>query len=258
LLPEGVDISPIPNSRRFFVDPPLLQADDLLLADRDLARQLSRVLRLRRGDRILLLDGQGQAAAVELQVVDRDQVAGRVLARFPAGGEPGCHITAYVGLSRPERFEWALQKGTEVGISAFVPLECERSLAAERAEARKLERWRRIIREAAEQSCRGRLPELQPPLDFAAACRTISADLALLLWEGTAPPLRRILQQQPAPPGRVAMLSGPEGGLSNTELTQAHEHGIIPVSLGPRILRAETAPVVAGAILSYAFEQFAG
>lgn len=252
------DISGIPNSRRFFIDPSLLQADELLLPDRDLARQLNRVLRLRRGDRILLLDGQGQAAEVELAAIDRDQVSGRVLARFPAGGEPDVHITAYVGLMRPERFEWALQKGTEVGISAFVPLECERSLAAERADARKLERWRRIIREAAEQACRGRLPELQAPLDFAAACRTNSAELALLLWEGSAPPLCKVLQQQPAAPERVAILSGPEGGLSDTELTQAREHGIIPVSLGPRILRAETAPVVAGAILNYVFEQFSG
>jgi 16S rRNA (uracil1498-N3)-methyltransferase len=230
----------------------------LLLPDRDLARQLSRVLRLRRGDRILLLDGQGQAAEVELLAIDREQVVGRVLARYAAGGEPGFHITAYVGLMRPERFEWALQKGTEVGISTFVPLECEHSLAAERADARKLERWRRIIREAAEQACRGRLPALQPPLDFAAACRDVSADLALLLWEGSAPPLRSVLQQQPAAPARVTVLSGPEGGLSETELTQAREHGIIPVSLGPRILRAETAPVVVAAILTYEIEQFSG
>lgn len=227
------------------------------LADRGLVHQLSRVLRLRPGDRILLLDGHGQAAELELEALERQQIVGRIRARYPAGGEPDVHITAYLALSRPERFEWALQKGTEVGISAFVPLECERSLAAERADARKLERWQRIIREAAEQACRGRLPSLGVPQSFAAACQGIAADLAMILWEGDASHLHTVLRDRRPQPATAAMISGPEGGLSDRELTCAREHGIIPVSLGPRILRAETAPVVAAAILCYEFDQAA-
>lgn len=250
-------IEPIPNTRRFFVAPQLLQDDEVQFVDRELAHQLGRVLRLRPGDHILLLDGEGQAAECELTTLEREQLRGRILARYPAGGEPALQLSAYLALSRPERFEWALQKGTEIGISRFVPLECERSLAAERADTRKLARWRRIIREAAEQACRGRLPELHEPLDFVAACAGLSADLSIILWEGQAPPLRSVLREKAAP-HHAAFISGPVGGLSEAELTRAREHGIIPVSLGPRILRAETAPVVAAAILCYEFDQSPG
>jgi 16S rRNA (uracil1498-N3)-methyltransferase len=163
-----------------------------------------------------------------------------------------------VGIIRPERFEWMLQKGTELGASGFVPVQMSRSTAAEQATGRKLERWQKIIREAAEQSCRGKLPTLAAPLPFAQACEQAAAsDLALLLWEGApgeepARSLRAVLRApRPAPPATIAVLSGPEGGISPEELTSASGHGIIPVSLGPRILRAETAPVAAATAIFY-------
>ena len=251
----------LPNTRRFFVPPEILAADDLLIADSELAHQLGRVLRLGPGDHVLLLDGLGQVCEVELASLSREQVRGQVISRGPASGEPQLQLTLYLALLRAERFEWALQKGTELGVSRFVPVQFARSLPTDRADDKKLVRWRKIIREAAEQACRGRLPQIDPPLSFTAACtQAASADLPLILWEGEAPLLRTVLRRQPLALSaqrsalRVALLSGPEGGIATDELTAASDRGIMPVSLGPRILRAETAPLAAAAALFYELE----
>jgi len=244
------------NTYRFFVAPEVLAHDHVALDDSALARQLGRVLRLRPGDRVLLLDGAGTACVVRLTEIGRERISGEVEQRSAAGGEPATTLTLYVGLLRAERFEWVLQKGTELGVSAFVPVQWSRSLPADAANERKLERWRRIIREAAEQACRGRLPTLHAPLALPDACaQAAQAEHALLLWEGSAPPLRHTLRQPDPPPRTLAVLSGPEGGIEPAELTSATGHGIMPVSLGPRILRAETAPIVAATAIFYEYER---
>ncbi|NNJ12236.1 16S rRNA (uracil(1498)-N(3))-methyltransferase [Chloroflexales bacterium ZM16-3] len=243
------------NTYRFFIPPESFRGDAVRVVDADMARQLSRVLRLGPGDRVLLLDGLGDVCEVEIAELSRDLVAGRVLRRDLAG-EPALTLTIYLAMIRPERFEWVLQKGTELGVRRFVPVQFARSQAADRADGRKAERWRKIIREAAEQSCRGRLPELGDPISFADACAAaLSANIAMILWEGTAPPLRDLLRRPGPPPDSIAILSGPEGGITDDELTAAREHGIMPVSLGSRILRAETAPIAAAAAISYELDR---
>lgn len=249
----------IPNTRRFFVSPAALRGDEVALDDQGLAHQIGRVLRLGPGERVLLLDGLGQACEVELRAIGRTEVAGRVVNRGPAGGEPPVELSIYLALLRPERLEWALQKAVELGARRLVPVQFARSLPADRADDRKLERWRRIAQEAAEQACRGLLPTVDAPLSFAEACAEAArADLALLLWEGAAPHLRTILRGSPAapgpPPSAIALLSGPVGGITPEELTLARERGMMPASLGPRTLRAETAPVVAAAAIMYELE----
>jgi 16S rRNA (uracil1498-N3)-methyltransferase len=239
------------NTYRFFVASDM-NGDTVSIGDRALAHQLSNVLRLQPGDEIVLLDNSGREYVVVLQQLGRDHVCGMVARRAPASGEPQTQLTLYLGLMRPERFEWALQKGTELGASAFVPLVCERSIDADMSE-RKGERWSRIVREAAEQSRRGRLPAIAHAQPFAEACaQAARCDLALLLWEGDGvPSLRHVLRTHGAPLNTIAVLSGPEGGLSDEEFKIARDHGIIPVTLGPRTLRAETAPVAATAAILY-------
>lgn len=261
----------IANTYRFFVPPTAFHGDMVRLEDADLAHQMGKVLRLHPGDQVLLLDGEGWSYTVVLSELGRSQVLGRVVERMAAGGEAPVDLTLYVALLRAERFEWVLQKGTELGVRSFVPVQFSHSLPADRADERKLLRWQRIIREAAEQSCRGRLPQLAAPLTFAAACKQAAqAELGLILWEGTAPPLRTVLrawqqerssptpaapaEQSNPPRSTIALLSGPEGGITPAELTSAREHGMIAVSLGPRILRAETAPIAAAAALFYELE----
>ena len=246
------------NTYRFFVDPSAFDEERVRLFDPELGHQLAHVLRLGRGDRIVLLDGEGWQYTVALDTVDRrGTVNGIIETREVAGGEPRLRLTIYLPLIRAERFEWALQKGVELGAATFVPTTCARSIDIDPDE-RKLTRWRRIIREAAEQSRRGRLPRLTPAIPFVEACaRRGSSDPALLLWEGTdATPLARTLRtlQQHAPPASLALFSGPEGGLTDDERQCAGRHGIMSVSLGPRTLRAETAPIAATAIIVYEFD----
>lgn len=241
------------NTYRFFVAQPIR---DLVvtLDDPQLAHQLSSVLRLRPGDRVVLLDNNGWEFTIELSALSRSQINGRVIKRLAAQGEPATQITLFLALIRPERFEWALQKGTELGASAFVPLICARSRATD-VGARKSERWQRIVREAAEQSRRGRLPSIAPATPFNDACAAAArADLAVLLWEGDdVDSLRATLAaaRQTTQMRQIAVLSGPEGGLTHDECKIAQTHGIIPVTLGPRTLRAETAPLAATVAILY-------
>ena len=267
------------NTYRFFVDSGAIHGRDVLLEDGELAHQIGTVLRLRPGEKITLLDNSGWQHVVALHVVERGRVAGTVERKELAGGEPRTKLTLYVALMRPERFEWVLQKGTELGVSAFVPLICERSTIADADElsANKLERWNRIMREAAEQSRRGKLPRLTPALFLPAACdQAAQRGTALLLWEGGGVrSLRSVLQDNmgqgdkdmqhlpislspalplsPAPPHpfSVALFSGPEGGFSASEFETALRYDMIAVTLGPRTLRAETAPIVASSAILY-------
>jgi 16S rRNA (uracil1498-N3)-methyltransferase len=264
------------NTYRFFVDGGAIHGREALIEADDLAHQIGSVLRLRPGERVVLLDNSGWQYVVALNTVERGRVAGTVERKELAGGEPRTKLTLYVGLMRPERFEWVLQKGTELGVSAFVPLICERSTIADAGELseHKLERWRRIVREAAEQSRRGKLPRLAPAVFFPAACdQAAQRGAALLLWEGDgAPSLRSVLQKQgdeetgtqgekrslPLPvslsphlPFSVALFSGPEGGFTGGEFETARRYGMIAVTLGPRTLRAETAPLAATSAILY-------
>lgn len=239
------------NTYRFFVASPI-NGDMITIDDRQLAHQLNNVLRLQSGDEIVLLDNSGWQYVVALSRLGRDHVSGAVVRRMPASGEPRTSVTLYLALMRPERFEWALQKCTELGAAAFVPLVCERSADADMSE-RKNERWSRIVREAAEQCRRGKLPPIAATQPFDEACTAAAlCDLAVLLWEGAGvPSLRHTLRAHAAPLNTIAVLTGPEGGLSDDEFKIASAHGIIPVTLGPRTLRAETAPVAAITAILY-------
>jgi 16S rRNA (uracil1498-N3)-methyltransferase len=173
-------------------------------------------------------------------------------------GEPAARITLYLALTQREKFEWMLQKCTEVGAAAFVPVISSRSLVQERGDAaKKLERWGRIVREAAEQSQRGIVPEVRAPVKFEAALQDGSSyHLRLIPWEGEqATGLRQALAglQNISSP-TLAVFIGPEGGFSVEEIEAARGAGFQPVTLGRRILRMETAAVVAAALILHELE----
>lgn len=213
-----------------------------------LAHQLSRVLRLRRGDHIEVLDGSGWKYRVEIVELDRGGGSGRVIESSPCGGEAGIRINLFQSLLKGEKFEWVLQKGTELGISGFFPVVSRRCVVDRVSQAR-LERWRRIVREAAEQSGRGRLPSLARPLPLARTFLNLKG-LSIIPWEGEKGcGLREVLP--PVIPTRINIFIGPEGGFDRDEISLAREHGIIPIGLGPRILRSETAGLVTTAAILY-------
>ena len=177
-------------------------------------------------------------------------------------GESPIRIILCQGLLKSARFEWILEKGTELGIATFLPVLCRRSMSGlEDAGANKIQRWQRIVQEATEQCGRARMPELLPIRSFAHALAHIPPGaLALIPWEeeqglSLRDALRNVIATRNAAmssdPSTVVLFIGPEGGLLAEEVELARNHGVLPVTLGPRILRAETAALVAAANVMY-------
>ncbi len=242
------------SRHRFFVSPEQIGETQVVLRGEQ-ARQICYVLRMGAGDEIVVLDNLGWEYGVRLTAVSAQQVSGDILEKRAVTGEPACHITLYQSLMKRDKFEWVLQKGTEVGISRFVPLVTQRSLVQDvDIKPKKLTRWQKIIIEAAEQAGRGRIPELSPPVYWAAALAQMDAEVALIPWEGVREPgLRQVLAGQR--PSRIAVFIGPEGGFAREEVDTAVAHNVQPITLGPRILRAETAAIVTAALILYEVEE---
>jgi 16S rRNA (uracil1498-N3)-methyltransferase len=239
---------------RFFVSPQAIRDNRVVLRG-TIVHQIRDVLRMRPGDPVVFLDNSGWAQRAELVTVDRDVVRGRVIEKWRLETEPGARITLCQGLLKGQKFDWVLQKGTELGIAAFVPVLASRCIVGslnDVSDAR-VERWQKIIVAAAEQAGRARLPHLANAMLFANACESAArAGLALIPWEGERVlGLREALQQVPRSK-EIHLFIGPEGGFTDEEVSVARDLGVTSVSLGPRILRAETAGLVAAAVILYA------
>jgi 16S rRNA (uracil1498-N3)-methyltransferase len=218
---------------------------------------LRNVLRLKPGAHVILLDNSGWEHETELTHVSSQRVEGRVVHKSVATGEPRTKITLYQSLLKLSKFELVLQKNTELGIVGFVPMITERCIigSLEDISNTKTERWWRILIEAAEQSRRGRLPTLRPAVMFPTACEdSARGGLSLIPWEEEKErSLRSVLRATERPPFSINLFVGPEGGFTPQELAQAQRYGAIPITLGPRILRAETAGLVTAAAILHEF-----
>ena len=252
---------------RFFIPAEWLEEDRVTIAG-PLVHQIRHVLHLRPGEHIIVLDGSGWEWEVALAHVGREKVWGQVVEKRLSSGEPRTQITLYQSVLRSKRFELVLQKGTELGVAEFVPVISERCLVASLEDvARKQTRWQRIVREAAEQAGRGKLPQVRPALLFGPACEQASraGGVSLIFWEGEKKrSLRSFLHSiRCDAPSKVRrtltesashlfnLFIGPEGGFSAAEIAVARGYGLIPLGLGPRLLRAETAALVAAALVLY-------
>ena len=241
--------------QRFFVAPERLAQGQVEFSPEQ-SRQIAQVLRMHGGESVAVLDNAGWVYDVEL--IDVTPVASRgvIRSRGIARGEPRTKLTLYPALLKSDKLEFVFQKGTELGVIGFVPVISDRCNVGLLSAQSKRSRWERIIVEAAEQTERGRLPQLQPATLFPQACET-ARGLSFIAWErGERPSLgdavaARISTGSPRPFG-INLFVGPEGGFTDDEIKLAASYGIIPVSLGPRILRAETASIV-GATLVLAY-----
>jgi 16S rRNA (uracil1498-N3)-methyltransferase len=245
---------------RFFVSPASIQSGQVVFPS-DTAHQINRVLRLRPGQRLIVLDNLGNEYSVELEEAGQNAATGKIIQQMPAQGEPLCRLALYLCLAQREKFEWMLQKCTETGASTFIPVISSRSLVQDLAETqKKTARWEKIIQEAAEQSGRGRIPVLRPAVGLAQAVQQ-GQGKRIILWEQEQrTSMRQVLSQpQPAMPSDdstdISLLVGPEGGFSVEEAQLAVQTGWQSVSLGRRILRMETAAVVASALVIYELEK---
>jgi 16S rRNA (uracil1498-N3)-methyltransferase len=219
----------------------------------DIAHQIKRVLRLREGDLVNVLDNQGNIYLTSLAFGEGSEVQGQIKNTDVCDSEPRTKLSLYVGLTQRDKFEWILQKGTELGVSRFIPFISERSLVQKVSSADKKEqRWQKIIQEAAEQSKRGIIPVLEPAVDFKQALTGAveKNDVCLIPWEETkSGSISTVLGERK--PERVAVLIGPEGGFSAEEIRLAEEKKVTPVTLGKRILRMETAALAAAAMVMF-------
>jgi 16S rRNA (uracil1498-N3)-methyltransferase len=234
---------------------------DTIALPREAAHHARTVLRLRPGEPIVIHDGAGMAYACALASVGPQAVEARVICVSPVLTEAHARITVAQALPKtPDKIEQVLQHGTEIGAAGFVCFGAARSvarLAGDDKIERRLDRWRDIVRGAAEQSGRGVLPSVSwspSARDLAARFPGFDAVFALHTNAGTASPLAAALAAVPGPARDFLVVVGPEGGLTADEVALFGEAGARAVSLGPRILRTETGALVALAQILFARE----
>ena len=235
---------------RFFTDTPLSIGDHELPEAQ--AHYISRVLRMVEGDAVQLFDGSGQEFLGSLLEVGKKRVSVQLTQSFAGQTESPLHIHLGQGLSRGERMDWAIQKATELGVTEITPIfsdRCEVRLKDERADKRLLH-WRQVAISACEQCGRSRVPVIHPPVLLADWLKQTQAELKLVLHPVAEPLVSH------AKPATLAFLIGPEGGLSDAEVEQAKGNGFHAARLGPRVLRTETAPVVALAVAQQLWGDF--
>lgn len=232
---------------RCFVPPPLISGEQRLLPQ-DAAAHLARVLRVRVGQNLTLFDGCGGEYDAQVLQIDRQQVRVRIEAHHATERESPLKVTLLQALSRGERMDLVVQKATELGVTAIVPLSSERSVVrlGDEAKARRCEHWRAIAISACEQCGRNRIPSIHAVTELAGACaQADSSSLRLLLGREAPVTLAALASQAKS----VTLLIGPEGGFSAQEIALARHYGFQSCRLGPRLLRAETAPLAALAAL---------
>lgn len=244
---------------RFFVPDSNLNGDKIIITGTDV-KHISRVLRLNPGEKIDVVVSEGKEFEAVIREITNKEVLCQVISAKKVSTEPPIVITLYQGLPKSDKMELVIQKATEVGISRVVPVVCERTVVKlddKKAKERQV-RWQRIAEEAAKQSRRTAIPEVSTPITFAKAVSQINSDsFAIMPWEEhTGTGLKEILKEVSV--NNIAIFIGPEGGLTEVEADLAQNNGIHLVSLGPRILRTETAGIVSVAIVLYELGDLGG
>ncbi len=224
------------------------------MLDADQSHHLARVLRIEAGACVCVFDGEGSEWECEVVAAGKREVVLRALRQLTEPVESGLDLTLAQSLIKGDKFDWVVQKATELGVTRIIPLLTDNSdikRAEERSE-QKLQRWRRISLEAVKQCGRRRLVEIAEPISFMDFCETPGNQIRLIFSERGG---RRLRQIAPALPqtGRISVCVASEGSWSERELQKAEESGLIPVYLGARVLRTETAGMIAVALAQHVF-----
>lgn len=232
---------------RIFCDTPLASGSEVDLPAAG-AYHVARVLRLRAGAPLIVFDGNGGEYHADIVRVDGDAVSVKLTQHVPGTAESSLRVTLVQGVSRSERMDWTLQKATELGIAAIAPVLCARSVVRldEKQALKKQGHWRGIVVGACEQCGRNRVPNVAAPVSLKHYLANAKKEGLRLVLSPSAPGSLAGLTSLPT---KVELLIGPEGGLDDDELTAACNAGFMPVRLGPRVLRTETAAVVALSVL---------
>jgi 16S rRNA (uracil1498-N3)-methyltransferase len=243
------------STPRFYCPPPLPLSTNFELPPAA-AHHASRVLRLRVGDPLQIFDGLGNALDATINAINGKRVLLGNLQTFMGQPESSLHILLAQAMCSSDKMDWVIQKATELGVAEIMPVQTQRSiakLAGTRAEKR-TEHWRNVAISACEQSGRNSLPRLQAPQDIGSwlnIMRSAPGGKYILLPGGASN-----LHTQPRPQGRATLLIGPEGGFTTDEANVAQQAGFVPILLGPRVLRTETAAIAGIAALQTLWGDF--
>jgi 16S rRNA (uracil1498-N3)-methyltransferase len=238
---------------RFFIDSTYASGDVLALPD-EVARHVQ-VLRLQVGDVLVVFNGRGGQNAARLTEIGKRHAQIEIGEFASVEAELPYRVTLAQGIAGGDKMDWLIEKAVELGASAFLPLAATRSvvrLAGERAQRRQAH-WQGIVRASCEQCGRNHVPDVAAPIDFEAWLATLSEDaensgLRLMLSPRASVAFDALPVK--APPGNVTVLIGPEGGLTPAEEDAAAAHDFLPLQLGPRVLRTETAGIALLAALA--------
>jgi len=229
----------------FLVDPEAISGDDFYLSETE-SHHLAKVIRAREGDIFYAIDGLGKKYRAIVTSIGPSRVTASIIGTVRLENEPHLKLCLAIGLSRPAKIDFVVEKGTEIGIGKFFLFVSEKTLIDETIDLnalKKISRWRKIAESAAKQSLRSVVPEIAPPMrfdDVVALARDYQ--LALIADMNSMPaPLSALLADSPR---EILLLVGPESGFSEAEVDKALAAGFRPVRLGPRRLRTETAAIV--------------
>lgn len=241
---------------RFFMEHIDPEAQFLVLEGENAAH--AKVLRLKNGEAVTVCDGSGTDYACTVSDVSVGRISLVVDSRDASSSEAPVRVSVYMGFAKSDKFEHVIQKATELGAFEIVAFPCNRCVSRpdDKSLAKKLERWQKIAASAAEQSRRGVIPQVRAVSSYAEAVRQAAmTDLPVLFYEnehvGT---FRAAIEDKPFT--TAALITGPEGGFEEAEVTQAAQAGVRICTLGSRILRCETAPLCALSALMYAAGEF--
>jgi 16S rRNA (uracil1498-N3)-methyltransferase len=235
--------------------------ENSFVIDGDDHHHIVKVMRMEIGDKLICVDPNGETAVCEIAKITDEQVVADVVQWKDEKSELPISITIASGLPKGDKLEWIIQKGTELGAHEFIPFAARRSVVKwdDKKAAKKIERWQKIAKEAAEQSHRGVVPEIISPLNFKALIeKSKNFNYKLVAFEeesrsGETTNFSSTLQAMNQGDS-LLIVFGPEGGLTEEEVQVLKENNFALCGLGPRILRTETAPLYALAAVSYHFE----
>lgn len=245
--------------QRYFVAPEQFSGDSVTIDGED-ARHIAKVMRGKEGDKLIVSDGSSREALVEIAHIAIGEVTARIVESLAMTQEPRVKITVAQSLPKGDKMETVIQKCTEIGAASFQPFLSDRTIVQydERKEGKRLERWRKICKEAAEQAHRNIIPPVAQPVSWKLLLQTFKEydavyfcyekEEGLQLRSAAASKLTALKDQAEV---KIMIVVGPEGGFTVEEAQGAELAGAVPVGLGRRILRCETAGMVAAACLLY-------
>jgi 16S rRNA (uracil1498-N3)-methyltransferase len=242
---------------RFFVSRENIFKDGITIEGEDV-QHISRVLRLEEGDKIVLCDQRGTDYHVEIESMSKHSIRTSIIDKEPSKGEPSIEVVLYQGVPKSTKMDLIIQKCTEMGVTHIVPVMTARTvvkLESDKDEAKKVARWTKIAEEAAKQSKRGIVPTIEMPMTLEKALQDSKAlDLTLIPYELEKETSVKAALGTKAPQS-VGFFVGPEGGFDNFEIDKARQNGVIPVTLGNRIMRTETAGFAILTCIMYQYDQ---